>query len=279
MSQLIVISQNAVFAIVVLAFIYISKFIDDRRTTEMDDDKEIIDRHNLAVGIRRTGLFLAMAFGMTGPLISGKSTGFLSDIKLLVIDGILALMMLFAARWITQKAILRNINGDSEIKSGNTAVGIVEGSIFIATGLILHGSFSGEGEMISSIVFFILGQVALIILFIIYEKLSKFALLKEINSGNPAAALAVAGVLISLGIILRSSVSGNFTGWAGDIISFFVSAACGIALLLVVSKVCVRLFLPGGNLDREITQDRNISALLVAQAVIIAFSLVLSAVI
>ena len=267
--------QSGVYAAIVFIFIYIAKQIADWRTVDIDDDKEIDTNANASVGIRRAGLYLAIAIGMQGAL-SGPGTGFINDIIALIIDGVQVVVLLFVARMINDKFLLPSINNDDEAKNKNEAVGITELGSYIATGLILNGSFAGEGPFLSGIVFFILGQAVLVALFWLYEKITSFKLVDEIKKANNAAGIAIAGMLISIGLILRGAVSGHFTGWGSDIISFFYSAIMGIVLLLIFKFFIDRLFLPFTTLQNEIEKKKNIAALLMAESVLVAVSILIS---
>lgn len=282
--QLISIGQNTAYVVLILCFIYLAKLIADWRTTKFDDDHEIGEESNLAVGIRRAGLYIGIALGMIGPLGGDATTAFLKDIGLLAIDGVVVLIFLFLARFLSEQIVLPGISNDDEVQHKNSAVGIIEFGIYIATGLILNGSFSGGSgvetsfmkSQASSLVFFLLGQVALILLVLLYKKIVPFNLDGAIKHKNSAAAIAITGMLISLGIILRNAVSGDFNGWATDLTSFGITAGVSIVLLLVFKKVADMIFLKNTDLKTEIERDQNIAALVVIESIMIAFALVIS---
>lgn len=286
-------SQGIAFVIISVGFIWLAKKIDDMRTADFNDDIQI-DNGNMAVGLRRAGLYLAIALALSGAL-SGTSHGFLTDLGILVLDGFIILACLFSCRWLNDKIMLGHINNDQEcIKpftdchgrkiTGNTAVGVVEAGIFIATGFILKGSLSGGGGTFiqgieSTFFFFIAGQLCLLFFGYLYEIITPFNVRDEIRDNNLAAGIGLGGMLIALGVVLMASISGPFTGWENDIVSFGFYAFAGVILLLVFQSVIERLLLPTTNLATEVKEDRNAAALIVAQcavnavAIIIAFSL------
>ena len=75
-----------------------SKWLGDRRTTHFDNNKEVRENGNLGVAIRRAGLNLGIAIVLGGALVSGGQVDFLADLKLFVIDGALAVLLLFIWR-------------------------------------------------------------------------------------------------------------------------------------------------------------------------------------
>ena len=146
--------QGLIYAMVGIFFIWLGKLMDDRRTKDFDDDRHI-DDGNVAVGLRRAGLYLGIAIALSGAL-SGDSRGFSLDLLQLLIDGLIILGFLFSSRFINDYIMMAHLDNDAEcVKeftladgrkiTGNTAVGMVEASMYIATGFILNGSLSGGG--------------------------------------------------------------------------------------------------------------------------------------
>ena len=271
--------KGFVFVIISVLIIGLAKFMADRRTTEFDDDAHI-DDGNLAVGLRRAGLYLGIAIALSATM-GGDSKDFLSDVITLSADGILILICLFSCRYINDKIMLGHINNDQECMKGNAAVGIVEACMYIATGFVINGSLSGLSNtlmesVLSTIVFFILGQFALLVFGYLYEVITPFNVRDEIKNGNLAAGLGLGGILVALGIILRSSIEGPFTGWSNDIINFGMYASYGIIMLLVFRVVIDKMLLPTTKLSVEIVEDKNVAALLVAESAIIAVAIIIA---
>jgi uncharacterized membrane protein YjfL (UPF0719 family) len=271
--------KEFVFVIISILIIWLAKLIADRRTTEFDDDAHI-DDGNLAVGLRRAGLYLGIAIALAGTM-GGDSKNFLSDLLNLLADGALILICLFSARFINDKIMLGPINNDKECMKGNAAVGVSEACMYIATGFILNGSLSGSSHsliesVLSTIVFFILGQIALLVFGYLYEKITPFNVRDEIKNNNLAAGIGLGGILIALGIILRGSIEGPFTGWRSDIANFSIYTIYGIIMLLIFRIVIDKMFFPTTKLTIEIKEDKNIAALLVAESAIIAVAIIIA---
>lgn len=282
--------QGFIFVLAGLFFIWLVKQVDDWRTHDFDDDRHI-DDGNVAVGLRRGGLYLGMALGLSGAL-SGESGGFFLDLVQFIIDGLIITGFLFTSRFINDYIMMGHLDNDAECvreftgpdgqKSvGNRALGMVEASMYIATGLILKGSLSGGGgtffqSLISAVLFFILGQMVLLLFGFVYELITPFNVREEIKKDNLAAGIGLGGILMALGIILMSSISGPFTGWASDLKGFFIYTVYGIVALLIFRAVIDRLLLPTTNLATEIKQDRNVAALIVVESAIAAVALLIA---
>lgn len=270
--------QNCAHAAVVVALLWVAKKIADRLTS-FNDDAQIEDASNFAVALRRAGLYLGVAIAVTGAL-SGTSQGFLLDLQALALDGLATIVLMFAAYWITDKVILSGIDDDQELLSGNTAVGIVSCANYVATGLILHGAFSGEGGgVLSALVFFVLGEILLMFGYLYYGAVIRVDLTKEISSGNTSAALALASFIVPMGLILKASIAGPFVSWSSDLGAFGVSAIFGVFLLGALAKVVDWLFLPNTDFHTEIVRDKNSAALGLTVGTMIALALVISSVI
>lgn len=245
---------------------------------ERSADTAIHEESNLAVGLRRAGLYLGIALGLIGA-ISGPSAGFLVDLLALLVDGGTLTILVLLAAWVNNRLVLPGIDNSEALHAGNIAVGAVELAMFVATGLIAMGAFSGlGGGTISAVAFFVLGQVALIVLVRIYEIVTPFDAIGQIRDGNTAAGVMVGGMMVALGIVLSASAGGDFTGWTTDLTAFAISAAVGVIGLLVLLWPIDWIFLPSTTFRIEIERDRNVAATAIAASVQIAIALVVTAV-
>ncbi len=285
--------QGLMYVILGVFFIWLVKKVDDWRTREFDDDAEI-DNGNVAVGLRRAGLYLGIAIALSGAM-KGVSNGFFPDLFQLMIDGLIITGFMFSSRFVNDYIMLGNISNDQEcVKviitpegkkiTGNSAVGMVEAGMSVATGFILNGAISGTGGTLfegiaSAVLFFILGQMALLLFGFLYELTTPFNVRNEIQNNNLAAGIGLGGTLMAFGIILMASLSGPFTGWSHDILNFCLYTIYGIIMLLVFKTVIGKLLLPTTNIATEIKEDRNVAAMIVVEcainavAIIIAFSM------
>lgn len=142
----------------------------------------------------------------------------------LVIAIILAVAALYIGFSVLGK-ITKGIDEEKEIAKGNTAVGILVASVFIAIGIVVQSGVAGVSKgialalggdyfgLIASILQLLLGIVlAIIAIYLalnILDKMTKgvdeFA---ELKKGNVAVALEMAGVIITVAIIIQSGVMG-----------------------------------------------------------------------
>lgn len=275
--QIVVMGESFIFAFVAVILMWFAKLYRDWRTP-FDDNNEVVEKSNAAVGLRRAGLFLGSAIGISGAIVTETSAEpLLTQIREFALDAVVVIVLLLVARFINDTIILSKIKNDEAVKNGNIAVGFVEFGSYLATGLILFGVFSGEGGGLEVAVgFFALGQVALFLLIKVYQVITPFDVYEEINKGNAAAGLAVGGMLTALGIILEATVTGVFTSWGPSILEFGIYTVYGIILLVIFRWIIDLLFLPKTKLAVEIQRDQNIAAIAVAQGALIGVAVIIS---
>ena len=288
-----------VFVVILIAFTYVIKTVRNIMTP-FDDDEEVEERSNLAVGLRRAGLYVGLGIAVVGAVTGVQAEaegraldaaiGSIAGIPLVVdelslaeevgrvaLNGAIAVGLLILVGFFNDRIILRGIDNNDEVRKGNVAVGLVEGGGYIAAGLVLVGAFTGEGGGIASAVAFtFLGQITLFVMYAVYQWITPFDVTAEIKGANPAAGIAVGGMLVALGAILRASIAGPFEGWLIDLATFGFYAVVSIFLLLILRQVTDRLFLPNTDLATEIVRDRNSAAISLAYGAIIAVALVVS---
>jgi uncharacterized membrane protein YjfL (UPF0719 family) len=272
-------AENLAFVGLALALMWLAKKIFDWRAGSVfQADREIETESNLAIAIQRAGLYLALPLALYS-LITGPASGNLgSDLFWFSVYGLLLTLLLIIATFINDKFIVTNIDNIAALKSGNVAVGLVEAGSLIATGLIAQGSFSGEGGgILAGLVFFALGQLALILFAWGYPVLMRYDLMNEVRKNNTAAGLMLGGLLVALGIILSKSVAGDFSGWKAGLLDFSYAAIKGFGLLVLLTWVIDRLFLPNTDFRTEIERDQNAAALTMTAGITIALALIIAA--
>jgi len=265
-----------VFPLVALGFMWVLKFLDDQRTS-FNEDEQILKADNLAVSLRKSGMYLGLALGLAGTLF-GRSQGLLQDLMNFVIAGLVLILLLFVAFIVNDKIILCKIDDDKAVSEGNTAVGLVEFGGYVSSGIIMNGAFSGEGGgILVGGVFFLLGQAALIITFYLLEVVTPRNICEEIEvRQNTAEGMDVAGVLIALAIILRASVAGSFTGWIPGLKGFGLYFVAGLLALVVFRFLGRIIFVPKASYDQEIAGDRNLSVATIFAVVQVGLALVIA---
>lgn len=239
-------------------------------------NEELTQKDNLAISLTMCGYYLGTVAIFIGALF-GPTQALTKDLMLVGGYSILGLVFLNISRYFNDKIILRKFCNIEELtKEHNVAVGAVQFGTYVATGLIAAGAVTGTGGGVgTAIVFFVLGQISLLIFSLIYDKFTPYSIHEELGKKNVAAGAALGGTLIALGIIVLNGVSGSFVSWEENLINLAVVNVMAFIFLPVVRFMMDRLVVPGDNLSREIIEDKNLGAGLLEATVAISFAIVL----
>lgn len=238
---------------------------------------EVAVEGNPAIALAVCGYHLAIGAIFIGALI-GPSNALWRDLMSVGLYSLLGLVLLNLSRWFNDVAILRKFSDTEQLVTHrNIGVGAVHFGAYFATGIIAAGAISGEGGgIVSSIVFFVLGQFSLLVFAFIYEKLSSYDIHKQLMEQNTASGIAFGGHLIALAIIIMNASSGDFSDWQRDLFEFAWANLIAFIFLPVVRFAFDRLIVPGNSLSREIGENRNIGAGLIEGASAASFAAVLA---
>jgi uncharacterized membrane protein YjfL (UPF0719 family) len=239
---------------------------------------EVISKEDKsALGIALAG-FLFGVVHITAEVLAGEGhQSWLVDAGLVALWGLggitlLTLLSLFGFK------LFHGVDYMQEVQKGNVAVGIVAAARFIATSMVVAAAVSGENTTTSSalvtegsaalasFVFFLVGQLTLIVVTWLFRFLTSYDDAKELASGNIAAALSYSGLMIGIGIAIHKGIKGEFIGYATGLLSYAKSMSVVIAFYPIRQFLVQGLLiggsfaLYGGTLDQEISRDRNIAA-------------------
>jgi uncharacterized membrane protein YjfL (UPF0719 family) len=268
-------AKTAAFVGLYFVLFLLAKWMKDFFTPYKIND-ELTRKDNLAISLTMCGYYLATVAIFVGALF-GPTQGFTKDLMLVGGYTILGLVFLNISRYINDKIILRKFcNVEQLTQEHNTAVGAVQLGTYVATGLIAAGAITGTGGgVVTAIVFFILGQLSLLIFSLIYDLFTPYCIHEELGKKNTAAGVALGGTLIALGIIVLNGVSGDFVSWQVNLINLAIVNVMAFIFLPLVRFVMDKLVIPADDLSREIIEDKNLGAGLLEATVAISFAIVL----
>ena len=244
--------------------------------TPYDNHAELTERNNAAFGFAMAGYYVGLAVALAG-VLQGPVRGVLLDLQDVGLYGLLALVLLNVARYVNDYLILHSFRNAELIEQQNGGTGAVIGGGLIATGLVIEGAISGTGGGVMSVLgFFVLGQLALVLGGLVYQRITPYdvhAAIAERN--NVAAGVAFGGFLVAQGMVLGFAARGSFTSWAVDITTFVTYAVVSLILLSLVRLFADHVLLPGHKLSDEVGVQGNLAAALVAVAAYAAASLLI----
>jgi len=219
---------------------------------------------NPAMGIAIAGYLFGVFWTVT-VLLGNLHYELLPDLRNVLLYGGIGIVLLTVVALGTCRAFL-GTGVQQQLAARNVAAALVVAGVYIATSLTYSGTLSGEGGGFwIMLLFFLLGQLALLGITYAFRWLTSYDDVQEIAAGNIAAALALMGLLIAVGLIVRRAVSGDYTGFFHSLGSFLLALLLAL-VFYPVRQVLVQWILLGGPmhwrhslLDSEITQDKNVA--------------------
>jgi uncharacterized membrane protein YjfL (UPF0719 family) len=239
---------------------------------------------NPAMGIAIAGYLFAVFWTIT-VLLANLSYELLPDLLSVLLYGGVGIVLLTVVALGTCRVFL-GMGIQEQLAARNVAAAIVVAGVYIATSLTYSGTLSGEGGGFwILLLFFLLGQLALLGITYAFRWLTSYDDVQEIAAGNVAAALALSGLLIAVGLIVRWAVAGEYTGFFRSLGSFLLALLLAL-VFYPVRQVIVQWLLLGGTmhwhnslLDSEIAHDKNVAAGLLEAIAYVTSALFLTSII
>lgn len=241
-----------------------------QRTTRYCIDEELTDRDNPAFGIAFGGYMVGIAVALSGTLLPWEAIHSVVDLLTIAFFGVLAALLMRISLWINDAAILHQFPIQKElVVEHNLGTGFVVAGSSIATGFMLRGVMAGYSDSFllgvrDIAVYFLTGQAILIIGAWVYTKTARYDIHKEIERRNTAAGISMSGYLAALGYIVSTALTGATSVWMDEIVTSLAISMVGILLLVVAHVFADYAMLPKSPLVKEIVEDRNTAAGVVA---------------
>ncbi|MDE2697994.1 MAG: DUF350 domain-containing protein [Gemmatimonadetes bacterium] len=249
---------TGIYLISAFVLFWIGKLVKDLTTTSYSVREELVEKDNVALGVAMAGYYFGLIMAIGGTL-SGPSQGLENDLIDIGIYGLLAIILLNLSRLVNDGVILHGFKiRDELIDDQNAGTGAVIAASYIATGLVIFGAVSGEiGGIVTTVIFWALGQVALVLAGLVYEWITPYSIHDEIEKDNVAAGVAFAGALVGIGIIVFHASAGNFISWTVNLQDFAIEVVAGLILLPIVRFISDVILLPGQKLTDEIANQEH----------------------
>lgn len=246
-------------------------------------NKQLTEVDNKAVAVSFMGYMFAVGIVIYGVFTSEPNAGYVLTRKELLFDlldviiwSAYGIVLLNLGRVINDKILLSKFNNTKElVDDKNVGTGAVELGSYIGSALIIRAALYGEDTsfvagVVSTLIYFVIGQLGFIVFSWIYQLLSRYDLHAEIEKDNVSAGVAFGASMIAIAILLSGFIM-RYDSLLG-FLAWFV--AC--LFFLTVSRYLVdKILLPGSLLDEEISQDQNWGAALVEGGIAIILALML----
>ncbi|MBN2091749.1 DUF350 domain-containing protein [candidate division KSB1 bacterium] len=259
--QLLILTElgyGLIYLVASFILFFIGKLLYQLVNRRIQVDEELVKKDNVAFAISMVGYYFGLIMAIGGAL-AGPSRGLLQDLLDFGSYGLLAIILMNLAIYINSKLILYRFSSEDEIiRDQNAGAGAIQFASYVATGLIIYGALSGEdGGLITALVFWILGQVVMVLAGQIYKWMIPYDIHAEIERDNVAAGVGFAGALLAIGNIIRIACSGDFISWDENLIKFGYIIIFGLILLPVTRLLTDKVLLPGEKLTDEIAHQEK----------------------
>jgi uncharacterized membrane protein YjfL (UPF0719 family) len=244
----------------------------------------LTDRDNPAIGLAVAGYLFGVIWTIT-VLLGAPGRGLWWDILDVLLYGGLGIVLLTAVALVSCRFFL-GLRVREQLEARNVAAAVVVAGVYVATSLTYSGALDGEGGGFwILLLFFVLGQLALLGMTYVFRWLTTYDDVQEIASGNVAAGLALAGLLVAMGVVVGQAAAGDYIGLGDSLLSFLLALLIFVVFYPVRQLVVQGLILGGpirwrGTLlDSEVAQDRNVAAGLLEATVYLSTALFITYVI
>ncbi len=271
----------ATYLLAILIIMVIGKKIHNL-CIKYDLDHELTTTDNKAVALSTTGYLFGLGLILWGVVTPGENavpvTGFwglIGDLLATFFWGLIGIALLQIANYLNDNFLLPNFCNHKEIiEDRNIGTGAVEGCTFIASGIIIKTVLSGSGagfiiDIIGTVFYFALAQIAFIIFGRLYQYVSAFDLHHEIEQDNAAA-----GVAFGLSMIAVSLLLADYINAYDSIFGLIFWIPISFFFLITGRYIADKMLLPGALLDDEISKDHNWGAALIEGGLAIIIALV-----
>ena len=274
---------------------FLAKLVQDYMTPYKIGE-QLAHKDNVALAVSITGYYLGIIIVFLGSLYQplagirpvadsadvgawnlGFTTDYWQDVLGVFVYALVGVVVLNIARIVVDKLVLYKFSTEKEIITDqNVGTGVVEAGVYIAVGLVIAGSISGQGGgPETSVAFLGLGLLVLVLYTLFYEFTTSFDLHEEIERDNTAVGVALAGNMIAVGIVALKAVFGDFVGWSEALAGFITFAVIGFVLLYVVRQIVDFVLFPRVSVAHELAVDRNVGVAFIMAGSVISVSTIL----
>jgi uncharacterized membrane protein YjfL (UPF0719 family) len=266
---------------VFVVLIVIARFILNRwASIESDNDSAVLEGEgNMAVAIRHGAFYIAFGIALFATMeLPGGALSFGGILLESLAWGAGIMVALFLSLFINDKLVLPYVDNSRAIGQNYVSVAMVEMGTLLGSAFIMSGTMHGTGSILSTIVFFLIGQIAMVSVMWLYDKISPIDYQNEIGLGNNVSAgIHIAGKVIAIALILRNAVSGDSQGWTVDLLSAGLSFVVGWFALFIVEWLVDLALFPNVTV-KDLIAARKAPPIVLLSAISIATALFVTAV-
>ncbi len=280
MEDLAWLAYSSAYLVIGLVFLFVGKKLFDF-VTPYSVEVQLTKKDNPALGIVLVGFLLGILAVICsvfiGETVEPTFETFTAEVIDVAIYGILGIVLLLISGILNDKFILNRFSNRTEIiDRKNKAVALIIAAGYVGSGLVIAGAIYSSRSIVSALVMFAAGQVALILFAIIYQTTTRFNEQEQLEQKqNMAVGLAFAGNMLAFAFVLMKGVGVNpirvadWT-WGDRFLRFVYYGIAGCILLVIARAVADRIFMPSAKISDEVVNDQNVNAGLLEGCIVIA---------
>lgn len=271
-------SQIVIYLVLSIALLAIAKLINDW-ISPYDLNQQLTEVDNKAIALAFAGYLISIVIIIHSVLSASTTKGLWSDIIDTSIWSLIGIALLQVSRFVNNKYLLHKFDVWKELLTDkNVGAGAIQCGAYIGSAFMIKAALYGDEDstflisLIAAVVYFAIGQIAFMLLSILYQRVSTFDLHTEIENDNIAVGVGFGMTLIAAGLLLSGYLM-KYDSFVGLALWFII----GTFLLMVSRYLIDKILLPKASLDAEISVDRNWGAALIEGCGAIGLALILTA--
>jgi uncharacterized membrane protein YjfL (UPF0719 family) len=243
--------------VVGFAVFWIGQFVYQKLFRRFDLNLELFVRDNPAAAIALVGYYLGIVTALAGVLDKVGKT-WREQLLYLASYGVGAIVLMLVGAWVGDCLILRYCDTAREILAEqNVGAASVEAGVHIANGLILSAALAGQsGGWLVALVCWLIGMGVLVLVSHLYPRIANYNVFGEIRKrNNPAAGVAMAGLLIATGNVIRVAFRPEFQNWSQSFAEYGLLLGVCLIALAVIRWIADLILVPGVKISDEIVNQ------------------------
>lgn len=262
------------------AIFWLGQLLYQRLFRRIALNEELFVRDNPAVAIALVGYYLGLVMALSG-VFAKPAASILERLNTLAGYGAMVIVLMLVGAWVGDRLILRHCDAAREIQQEqNIGAAAAEAGLHVANGLILSTALAGQGGSgWVGLLCWIIGMAVLVGVSFAYPLVAAYNVFGEIRKrNNPAAGVALAGLLIATGNVIAVAFSPEFQSWSVSLWEYGLLLIVGLVALVMIRWVADLVLVPGVKISDEIVNQAipNVGAGLIEAFSYIAGSLLIA---
>jgi uncharacterized membrane protein YjfL (UPF0719 family) len=242
------------------------------KSTLFKVNQGLLEDENPATGLVFAAYLFGAALALVGTMFGRGQEGALAQIGKTLVEGGLAIVLLRLSIWVNDRFILHRFCIVKEVcEDKNLGVGFCVAGSCIACGLILNGALTGYSKSFvfglrDIVIFWLLGQVALVVGSWVYHRITRYDVHQLIEyDDNTAVGIGFGAFLAGLGLVVRASLVGaGLDAMGRELPRSLLLAAVGILGVIAVHAIALRLVTTKVNYEDEVEMHGNVAVSIVS---------------